>query len=89
MNVANIVSTFSKMSNLYSPAKLTDKITNVAKKAGIKVIYAALLLYYTLMAGDVPTKDKAIVLGTLGYFICPADMIPDMLPGALLTMAPR
>ena len=38
-----------------------------------------LLLYYALLDGDVPLKDKAIVVGALGYFILPFDFIPDML----------
>lgn len=63
----------------YNPTKLFDKISNVAKKAGIKTVYAALLLYYALMDGEVPLKDKAIVIGALGYFILPIDAIPDIL----------
>lgn len=68
----------------YSSTKLFDKIGKVAKKAGVKVVYAALLLYYALLDGQVPLKDKAIVLGALGYFILPVDMIPDILPGGYL-----
>lgn len=63
----------------YSPSKLFDKLGKVAKKAGIKVVYAALLLYYALIDDEVPLKDKAIVIGALGYFILPFDLIPDML----------
>lgn len=63
----------------YNATKLFDKIGEVASKAGIKVVYAALLLYYALMDGEVPLKDKAIVIGALGYFICPLDFIPDLL----------
>ena len=32
-----------------------------------------------MLDGDVPLKDKAIVVGALGYFILPFDFIPDML----------
>ncbi len=64
---------------VYNPSKLLEKLGNVAKKAGVKVVYAALLLYYALLDGDVPLKDKAIVVGALGYFILPVDFIPDML----------
>ena len=28
-----------------------------------------------------PLKDKAIVIGALGYFICPIDLIPDIMIG--------
>ena len=64
----------------YSDTKLIDKITKVAKKAGVKAVYAALLLYYALMDKNVSLKDKAIVLGALGYFIFPADLLPDLGP---------
>ena len=37
-----------KYMEAYSEEKLFDKIMKFAKKAGIKVIYLALLLYYTL-----------------------------------------
>lgn len=64
----------------YSEEKLLDKILKVAKKAGIKVIYAALLLYNALMSDHFPAKEKAIILGALGYFILPVDLIPDAIP---------
>ena len=69
----------SGYAQVYNPSKLLDKLGKVAKKAGVKVVYAVLLLYYALLDGDVPLKDKAIVVGALGYFILPFDFIPDML----------
>ncbi len=71
--------TVSGYAQVYSPAKLLEKLSKVAKKAGVKVVYAVLLLYHALLDGDVPLKDKAIVVGALGYFILPFDFIPDML----------
>lgn len=68
-----------KYESNYSPSKLFDKISKVAKKAGIKTVYAAMILYYALMDDKVPMKDKAIVVGALGYFILPFDLIPDFL----------
>ncbi len=71
--------TISVYAQMYSPSKLLEKLGKVAKKAGVKVVYAALLLYYAMLDGDVPLKDKAIVVGALGYFILPLDFIPDVL----------
>ncbi|MBD5253199.1 MAG: DUF1232 domain-containing protein [Bacteroides sp.] len=68
----------------FSPEKLFSKISDVAKKAGVKVIYAALLLYYAMFDKEVPMSDKAIVVGALGYFILPLDFIPDFLPGGFV-----
>jgi uncharacterized membrane protein YkvA (DUF1232 family) len=64
----------------YSDKKFWQKVGSVAKKAGIKVIYVALLLYYVLKDPNVSTFDKAKVYGALGYFILPIDLIPDFIP---------
>ena len=64
----------------YDESSFWQKIGKVAKKAGRKTIYLALLLYYTLMSPDVTIGNKAIIVGALGYFICPIDLIPDVIP---------
>lgn len=64
----------------YSETKLFTKIMKFAKRAGIKVIYLALLLYYTLQKATTPMLAKSIIIGALGYFILPADLIPDFIP---------
>ena len=69
----------------YSEGQLWNKIKDVARKASVKVLYAALLLYYVLKDPNTPAKDKAIIVGALGYFILPIDLIPDMIPVAGFT----
>lgn len=64
----------------YSEQKFSGKLTKVAKRAGQKIVYAVLLLYYVLKVPSVPKKDKATILGALGYFILPLDLLPDVLP---------
>lgn len=64
----------------YSEEGLWNKMKSVFKAAGIKVIYLALILYYTVNADSTPTSKKAIIYGTLGYFILPLDLIPDAIP---------
>ena len=58
------------------------KLQKFARKAGIKVSYAALLLYYVLKSPTTSTKDRAKIIGALGYFILPIDLIPDFIPVA-------
>lgn len=64
----------------YSERGLWGKVTKVAKKAGIKVIYAALLLFYALKSEKTSAADRALIIGALGYFILPTDLIPDFIP---------
>lgn len=65
----------------YSESGLFNKIGNVCKKAGMKAIYYVLLLYYVLIDENTPLKHKGMIIGALGYFILPVDLIPDLLPG--------
>ena len=65
----------------YSETTFLDKLMKYAKTAGLKVIYTALLLFYALQSPRVPTKARAIIVGALGYFIFPFDIIPDIMPG--------
>lgn len=74
-----------KYTEAYSEPKLFDKIMKFGKKAGIKVIYLALLLYYTLQQKETPKKAKSVIIGALGYFIFPMDLIPDFIPIAGFT----
>ncbi|CAM5410360.1 hypothetical protein C2I17_16390 [Niallia circulans] len=65
----------------YSEKKFWSKIAKFGKKAGSSVVYAVLLLYYTLQKPNVPKKVKATIIGALGYFILPLDLLPDFLVG--------
>ena len=68
-------------SDQYSEKSLFEKIKKVAKTAGIKVIYYVLIAYYLLKKPEVPKKEKAIIIGALGYFIMPLDLVPDFTAG--------
>ncbi len=64
----------------YSDKGLWEKMRKVAQKVGLKTTYMVLLLYYVLKSDATPAKYKAMILGALGYFILPLDMIPDVVP---------
>lgn len=76
---------FMSYANKFSQAEFTEKIARIAKRAGAKLVYAALILYYTLQSDKVSKTDKAIIIGALGYMISPLDVIPDAIPIAGLT----
>ncbi len=69
-----------KYREAYSETKLFNKILKFAKTAGTKVIYLALLLFYTLQQASTPKWAKSVIIGALGYFILPLDFIPDFIP---------
>ena len=67
----------TKYEKHYSEESLADKIARYATKAGIKVVYAALLLYYVLKSPLTTKGDRAKIIGALGYFVLPIDLLPD------------
>ncbi|MGV8134626.1 MAG: YkvA family protein [Mangrovibacterium sp.] len=64
----------------YTDESFRRKVRRVAKTAGSKVVYAALLLFYMMKDPQVPIKAKVAIMAALGYFILPADAVPDLLP---------
>ena len=71
---------FMNYSSKFSQKDFAEKISRIAKRAGAKLVYAALILYYTLQSDKVSKKDKAIIIGALGYLISPLDVVPDAIP---------
>ena len=76
---------FMSYANKFSKKDFAEKISRIAKRAGAKLVYAALILYYTLQSDKVSKSDKAFIIGALGYMISPIDVIPDAIPIAGLT----
>ena len=76
---------FLSYNDKFSTSGFVEKISRIAKRAGVKLVYSALILYYTLESDKVSTKEKAIILGALGYLISPLDFVPDAIPIAGLS----
>jgi uncharacterized membrane protein YkvA (DUF1232 family) len=64
----------------YSDEAFWAKVKRFAKKAGSKVIYLALLLYYVLSSTKTPSWAKMVIISALAYFIFPIDLVPDTIP---------
>ncbi len=76
---------FMSYSNKFTQKDFIEKISRVAKRAGSKLVYAALILYYSLKSDKISVKNKALIIGALGYLISPLDVVPDAIPIAGLT----
>lgn len=76
---------FMSYSDKFSSKGFVEKISRIAKRAGSKLVYSSLILYYTLQSKEVTLKDKAMVVGALGYLISPLDVMPDAIPIVGLT----
>ena len=76
---------FMNYSGKFSQTDFVEKIARIAKRAGAKLVYAALILYYTLQSDKISKTNKAMIIGALGYMISPLDVVPDAIPIAGLS----
>lgn len=76
---------FMSYSSKFTQNGFVEKIGKIAKRAGAKLVYAALILFYMLQSDKVSVRDKAVIIGALGYLISPLDVIPDAIPLAGLS----
>lgn len=81
MDINIFKNNLQKYAGYYNANALFEKIKGASKKMGVKVVYAALILYYATLDKDLPVKDRLMVLAALGYLILPVDLIPDAFPG--------
>jgi uncharacterized membrane protein YkvA (DUF1232 family) len=65
----------------FSENELLQKIGQLGKSIGATVLYPVFLLFNLLKSGDINLKEKAMIIGTLGYFILPVDLLPDAIVG--------
>ena len=71
---------FQQYKKSFSEVKLWSKLTKYAKQAGLKLVYSALLLFFAYRRKETPSWAKNIIIGVLGYFLAPIDLIPDLSP---------
>lgn len=66
--------------NKFSKDNLLLKLQHYGRDIGLTVLYNVLQLWYVLQKPEVPAKNKAVIMGALGYLITPLDFIPDLTP---------
>ncbi|WP_329903981.1 YkvA family protein [Porphyromonas pogonae] len=71
----------SRYKEYYDESKLKNKLVRSGIAIGQVATEEFLSLYYLLKGEGLPltTKEKAMLVGCLGYFILPIDIIPDFL----------
>ena len=76
-----------KYGDHYTEDGFWSKIKAIAGKSTTArtVIEKAVALYYVLTSNQVELKDKAVIVGALGYLILPVDLIPDVILAIGLT----
>ncbi len=69
----------------YSDESFRAKLTRYARSAGRELVEKALWLHYAAQSPQTPAWAKTTIYGALAYFVLPADLIPDFIPGAGFT----
>lgn len=82
--VSSFKNTLKTYADKFTPKDFIDKISRSGKEMGVKLVYSALILFYALIDGKVPIKDKLIVTAALGYVILPIDIIPDVIAAGFI-----
>lgn len=65
----------------FSENALWQKLETLGRSIGATVLYPVLLLWHLLKSPTVTLKEKTMIIGALGYFVLPLDLIPDALVG--------
>lgn len=70
----------SKYADNYSEENLLHKISKFGAHIGLELLYKVAQLWCVLQKPEVPAKEKALIMGALGYLISPLDFVPDLTP---------
>ncbi|WP_297072269.1 YkvA family protein [uncultured Duncaniella sp.] len=74
----------NRFKDAYDHTALMDKLKKYGRKAGLKVVYGVLILYYASLDKSISFKDRMMIMAALGYFVVPLDIIPDALFGGFV-----
>ncbi len=69
-----------KYSKHYSQNSFWNKLSTHYKSVSSSLLEATVSLYYSLRDEDTPKWARRVIVGALGYFIFPVDLLPDFIP---------
>ena len=69
-----------KYADDFSEADFWEKAGKNIKRLGSAVLLPAIELYVVWKKGKLRWPEKVMILAALGYFVSPADAIPDITP---------
>ena len=64
----------------YSAARFWGKLSALPQDAGQALVEKAITLFVILSDAKTPLWVRLLIIGVLGYFICPLDLVPDAIP---------
>ena len=64
----------------YSVARFWGKLGTLPHDAGQALVEKAITLFVILSDAKTPLWIRIFIVGVLGYFICPLDLVPDAIP---------
>lgn len=67
----------------FSEGSFKDKLFAVAGILSSNTLLPILRVYYVLRSSHISTFQRVLLMGALGYFICPLDFLPDFLPAMI------
>ena len=83
--VEDVINNLKGYEKHFSESELWNKIAKIGKSIGAAIIYPVLLLFNLLKSSETDLKEKTMIIGALGYFILPVDLIPDAISTAGFT----
>ncbi|GAA0101516.1 hypothetical protein UT300012_22310 [Paraclostridium bifermentans] len=69
-----------KYSEYYEESAFKNKMRDFGSRLSSKALYPAVLLFNLLQDKNTPFEVRGTIIAGLGYFICPIDLIPDIVP---------
>lgn len=69
-----------RYSEYYEESAFKNKMRDFGSRLGSKALYPAVLLFNLLRDKNTPLEVRGVIVASLGYFICPLDFIPDIVP---------